>query len=110
MWTCGRGTALGWTLSKSPFPGFASSLRPLSPPPPPTTRAKRHTDVFHEVCFTVIKEEGLHIRPLLTPPSPVCPLADAAAWFSSLHIRGVGQEVKSLCLTVRRLAVVCSST
>lgn len=82
----------------------------MSPPPPPATRAKRHTDVFHEVRFTVIKEEGLHIRPLLTPPSPVCLLADAEAWFSSLSIRGVGQEVKSLCLSVCRLVVVCSST
>lgn len=108
MWICGRGTAQGCTLSKSPFPGFASSLCPMSPSPPPTTRAKSHTDVFHEVRFTVIKKEGLHIRPFLTPPSPICPLADAAAWFSSLRIRGVGQEVKRLCLSV--LMVICSAT
>lgn len=56
------GGAEGWMLSKIPFPVFPSSLRPVSPRSP-TTTAKRHTAASHESAFTVIKEEGLHIRP-----------------------------------------------
>ena len=38
------------------------------------------------------KEEGLHIRPLLTPPNPVCQFADAVAWSSAYSLGGAGSE------------------
>lgn len=69
LWA-GHGTRVD--AFKEPLPRLCVQSSPHVPSPAPATRAKRHTDVFHEVRFTVIKEEGLHIRPLLTPPSPVC--------------------------------------
>lgn len=106
LWA-GRGTGAG--AFQEPLPRLSFSPCPSSPPQPPTTTAKLHTDEFR-VPFTVIKEKGLHIRPFRTSPNPVCQFADAEAWFSSLHIRGVGQEAKSLCLCVCRVVVVCSAT
>lgn len=47
--------------------------------------------------YWVLKEEGLHIRPLLTPsphprPRPLCQFADAAAWSSTYSLGGAGSK------------------